>query len=187
MLKTLLPLFFIYSLKVYLSNYQLIPLARTSELIGTLTGQKISEGTIVYTTKNLYVKLAKVEEAIKEQLKKVEVLHPDESGMRSQGKTNLVHTASAEYLTHFAIHEKRGKQATIDIGIPPEFEGTMMHYHWKSYYFFTDCSHAECNAHHIRNLKGIHENFSHELAQDMANLLVKIKRQVEFLKEFVYT
>jgi hypothetical protein len=42
-----------------------------------------------------------------------------------------VHTASAEYLTHFAIHEKRGTQATIDIGIMPEFTGTMVHDHWK--------------------------------------------------------
>lgn len=59
----------------------------------------------------------------------------------------------------------------------------MVHDHWKSYYSFEDCTHAECNAHHIRTLKGIHENFSHEWAQDMGNLLVKIKRQVDLLKE----
>lgn len=103
--------------------------------------------------------------------------------MRSQGKTNWVHTASTEYLTHFAIHEKRGTQATIDIGILPEFTGTLIHDHWKPYYFFEDCTHAECNAHHIRTLKGIHENFLHEWAQDMGSLLVKIKRQVDSLKE----
>jgi len=171
------------ALMVYLSNYQLIPLARTTELIGALTGHKISQGTIVNATKNLFDKLEKVEDTIKEQLKKVEVLHTDESGMRSQGKINWIHTASTECLTHFAIHEKRGKQAAIDIGILPEFEGTMIHDHWKPYYFFTDCTHAECNAHHIRNLKGIYETFSHEWAQDMMSLLVKIKRQIDFLKQ----
>jgi transposase len=103
--------------------------------------------------------------------------------MRSQGKTNWVHTASTEYLTQFAIHEKRGTQATIDIGILPEFTGTLIYDHWKPYYFFEDCTHAECNAHHIRTLKGIHENFLHEWAQDMGSLLVKIKRQVDSLKE----
>lgn len=171
------------ALMVYLSNYQLIPLDRTSQLIGALTGQKISQGTIVNATKKLYKKLEEFEYALKEQLKNAEVLHTDESGMRSQGKTNWVHTASTEYLTHFAIHEKRGTQATIDIGILPKFTGTMVHDHWKSYYFFEDCTHAECNAHHIRTLKGIHENFSHEWAQDMGSLLVKIKRQVDLLKE----
>lgn len=175
------------ALMVYLSNYQLIPLDRTSQLIGVLTGQKISQGTIVNVTKKLYNKLEDFEYALKEQLKKADVLHTDESGMRSQGKTNWVHTASTEYLTHFAMHEKRGKQATIDIGILPEFTGTMVHDHWKSYYFFEDCTHAECNAHHIRTLNGIYENFSHEWAQDMGSLLVKIKRQVDLLKETGYT
>ena len=171
------------ALMVYLSNYQLIPLSRTAELISALTGQKISQGTIVNVTKNLYHKLESAEIAIKEQLIKADVLHSDETGMRSQGKINWVHSASTESFTHFAMHKKRGKQAAIDIGILPAFEGTLVHDHWKTYYFFTDCTHAECNAHHIRNLKGIHENFSHEWAQDMASLLVKIKRQIESLKD----
>lgn len=170
------------ALMVYLSNYQLIPLSRTAELITALTGQKISQGTIINVTKNLYQKLESAEVAIKNQLIKADVLHSDETGMRSQGKINWVHSASTESFTHFAIHKKRGKQAALDIGILPAFEGTLVHDHWKSYYFFTDCTHAECNAHHIRNLKGIHENFSHEWAQDMASLLVKIKRQIESLK-----
>lgn len=173
----------IQALMVYLSNYQLIPLDRTTELIGALTGQKISQGTIVNVTKKLYKKLEEFEHNLKEQLKKADVLHTDESGMRSQGKTNWVHTASTEQLTHFAIHKKRGTQAAIDIGILPEFTGTLVHDHWKPYYFFKDCTHAECNAHHIRALKGIHENFSHGWAQDMGSLLVKIKRQVDSLKE----
>lgn len=121
------------ALMVYLSNYQLISLDRTTELIGALTGQKISQGTIVNVTKKLYSKLEEFEYTLKEQLKKADVLHTDESGMRSQGKTNWVHTASTEHLTHFAIHEKRGTQATIDIGILPEFTGIMVHDHWKSY------------------------------------------------------
>jgi transposase len=69
---------------VYLSNYQLIPLDRTTELIGALTGQKISQGTIVNVTKKLYKKLEEFQYALKEQLKKSYVLHTDESGMRSQ-------------------------------------------------------------------------------------------------------
>ena len=39
------------------------------------------------------------------------------------------------------------------------------------------------SAHHIRNLKGIYENWGHEWAKDMIELLIEIKEQVESLKE----
>ena len=77
---------------------------------------------------------------------------------------------------------KRGAIATNEIGILPEFEGTMVHDHWKPYYTFTNCTHAECNAHNIRILKGIHENFKHIWAMNMASLLIEIKREVDSLK-----
>ncbi len=141
------------------------------------------KGTIVNATKRFYNSLEKAEENIKEQLKKSEVLHVDETGMRSLGKLNWVHTASTEYLTHYAIHDKRGTKATKDIDILPNFTGTMVHDHWKPYYTFTDSTHAECNAHHMRNLKGIHENLNHQWAQDMGSLLVEIKKAVDAFKE----
>ncbi|MCB2313688.1 transposase [Clostridium tagluense] len=120
------------ALMVYLSNYQLVPLARTTEIIKNLTGKNISQGTIVNANKRLYDSLEKFEEAIKEQLKKVEILHTDESGLRLKGKINWVH--------------------------------------------------AECNAHNMRILKGIHENFGHTWAINMGTLLIEIKRQVDSLK-----
>jgi transposase len=45
------------ALMVYLSNCQLIPFDRTTELIGALTGRKISQDTIINVTKKLYKKL----------------------------------------------------------------------------------------------------------------------------------
>jgi len=77
-----------------------------------------------------------------EQLKKAEVLHTDESGLRLKGKINWVHVASTSTITHYAIHKKRGAIATNEIGILPNFEGTMIHDHWKPYYTFTNCTHA---------------------------------------------
>jgi transposase len=170
------------ALMVYLSNYQLVPLARTTEIIRNLTGKNISQGTIVNANKRLYDRLEKFEESLKEQLKKAEVLHTDESGLRSEGKINWVHVASTNHATHFSMHKKRGTIATNEIGILPEFEGTMVHDHWKPYYTFTKCTHAECNAHNIRILKGIHENFEHMWAMNMGSLLVEIKREIDSLK-----
>ena len=170
------------ALMVYLSNYQLVPLARTTEIIKNLTGKNISQGTIVNANKRLYDSLEKFEVAIKEQLKKTEVLHTDESGLRSKGKINWVHVASTNHATHYAMHKKRGAIATNEIGILKEFEGTMVHDHWKPYYTFAKCTHAECNAHNMRILKGIHENFGHIWAMNMGSLLIEIKREVDSLK-----
>lgn len=170
------------ALIVYLSNYQLVPIARTTEIVKNLTGKNISQGTIVNANKRLYDGLEKFEEALKQKLKKAEVLHTDESGLRSEGKINWVHVASTNRATHYAMHKKRGAIATNEIGILQEFEGTMVHDHWMPYYTFTKCTHAECNAHNIRILKGIHENFAHIWAMDMGSLLIEIKRKVDSLK-----
>ena len=61
------------------------------------------------------------------------------------------------------------------------FNGTAVHDHWKPYYTFEDCTHAECNAHNLRYLKEIYENFNHEWAKNMAGLLIELKKQVEEL------
>lgn len=170
------------ALMVYLSNYQLVPLARTTEIIKNLTGTNISQGTIVNANKRLYNGLQNFDDTLKEKLKKAEVLHTDESGLRLKGKINWVHVASTNRATHYGMHKKRGAIATNEIGILQEFEGTMVHDHWKPYYTFTKCTHAECNAHNIRILKGIHENFAHIWATNMGSLLIEIKRKIDSLK-----
>jgi transposase len=177
----------IQALMAYLTNYQLLPLERTTEIISDIIGQNVSEGTLVNVNSRLHKKLEEVETSIKEQLKASEVVHFDETGLRKDGKTQWLHSASTEHLTHYAVHDKRGASATNEIGILPDFLGTAVHDHWVPYYTFTNCSHAECNAHNLRNLKGIYEDYKHEWAKDMAALLVEIKRLVDKLKSEGYT
>jgi len=166
----------------YLTQYQLIPLERAAEAVQDITGQAISEGTLVNAAHALYEKLEAPVEGIKQKVTDSDVAHFDETGMRSEGKTKWMHVASTEKLTYYAVHEKRGEKAARDIGILPDFKGTAVHDHWKPYYRFNDCTHAECNSHHLRSLKDVVENYHQDWADEMAGLLIEIHRRVEELK-----
>ena len=63
------------------------------------------------------------------------------------------------------------------MGVLPEFNGTLIHDHWKPYYKI-DCTHALCNAHHIRELTKAWEQDDQAWAQDMKNLLETINSAV---------
>ena len=63
------------------------------------------------------------------------------------------------------------------IGILPNFSGVLCHDHWKPYYKYK-CSHALCNAHHLRELERVIEIDKHNWAQQMQDLLVQANEEV---------
>jgi transposase len=166
----------------YLTQYQLIPLERAAEAIEDITGQAISEGTLANSAYALHESLGAPVSEIKQKVIDSDVAHFDETGMRSEGKTKWMHVASTKTLTYYEVHEKRGEKAAQAIGILPDFKGTAVHDHWKPYYSFNDCTHAECNSHHLRSLKDVAENYHQEWANKMAGHLVEIYHRVEDLK-----
>lgn len=64
-----------------------------------------------------------------------------------------LHVTSDEKYTYYKAHEKRGKQATEDIGILKCFNGTAVHDCFKTYHQYINCDHALCNAHILREIK----------------------------------
>ncbi len=63
------------------------------------------------------------------------------------------------------------------VGILPKFRGILCHDHWKPYYKY-DCTHALCNAHHLRELEGVWEEDKQQWAKDAKSLLEEMNRAV---------
>ena len=70
------------------------------------------------------------------------------------------------------------KQATDDIGILPEFTGLALHDHRQSS-FRHQCGHALCNAHHLRELTFIEEQYQQPWASESKELLLPVNAAVE--------
>jgi transposase len=109
---------------------QLLPYARTAELLADLCGCHLSPGTLEAFVAEGADRLIETEEQVKQALREAEVRG---TGIRVQGVLHWLHVARTDKLTHYAVDRKRGKVATNAIGILPQFHGTMEHDSYSSY------------------------------------------------------
>jgi transposase len=163
----------------YLNDQQLLPLARTCEVLGDFYGHTPAQALVLDANTAVVTEIAPSLAAIKQQLIAAEVAHFDESGLRIEGRLQWLHVASTADLTYYAVHAKRGQDGMRAIGILPAFRGRAVHDHWQPYFAFDDCRHALCNAHHLRELLLVAEQYAQPWAETMIHLLLDIKAEVD--------
>ena len=163
---------------LYLKNYCLLPYDRAAEVFEDFFGIPISPGTLVTMNSDGGKRLKEVTERIKEGIRNSAFAHFDETGMRIGGKLHWLHVASTEALTYYLPHKKKGGIAIDEIGILPFFEGTAVHDGFKSYFNYF-CDHGLCNAHHLRELICVYEDFDQQWAQQMIDFLLEVKERRE--------
>ena len=167
------------ALVVYLRGYQLLPSARTAELLKTIFKAPVSEGTLDTVLREAADNLSGFMGDIKEFMIQVGVAHFDETGLSQNGKNHWLHTVSTPEATYYAMHPKRGTEAIEDIGILPRFRGTAIHDSWAPYFQYEQCWHGLCNAHHLRELVFIKEQLKKSWADAMIGCLCQIKAKVK--------
>ena len=89
-----------------------------------------------------------------------------------------MHVPATEYLTHSAVHPKRGKAALDAIGILAAFQGGSVHDGWRSYWQLL-CQYALCNVHHLRELTFLYEEQWQAWAAELQELLLASLAAVE--------
>jgi len=173
----------IKALAVYFSKHQMIPYDRLSAILQVIYGQRISKGSLVNFNKLCYGNLESIEYNIKQKLLESDVIHCDETGIKVNGKLQWTHVVSNENYTFLKVHKKRGQEAINEIDILPNYENIAVHDFWKSYDSYTNCIHAACGAHILRELVAITELEKQKWAKPVYDLLMRIKESVDMSKQ----
>jgi transposase len=166
---------------VYLMEGQLLPSHRVCELLTDLVGVTISEGTLYTTRDQCFEHLEPIAQGIHQAIQAAAVVHFDETGMRVNQRLWWLHVASTHGLTDYCVHPKRGQVAMDEMGILPGFDGKAVHDGWPSYWSY-GCEHFLCNAHHLRELQYLWEQYGQGWAVQMSLLLATIHHCVEAVK-----
>lgn len=159
---------------VYLTQWQLLPLRRSADLLSHLFETPVSAATVLGAIAEASQALAPAVEDIKAGILASEVVCFDETGQRVNGRLNWLHSAGTGELTWYGSHQKRGRLAMDAFGILPNFTGTAVHDGWASYRDFP-CQHSLCNAHHLRELIHVGETTGQAWAETMIDFLCHAK------------
>ncbi len=163
---------------VYLSQYQLLPYNRIEEYFSDQMGLPLSAGTVSNFNKKAFENLTNFEKSLKQQLINGNILHADETGINVNGTQHWLHGNTNEDWTYLFPHKKRGKEAMDAMGVLPEYQGALVHDHWKPYYKYHDIVHNLCNAHHLRELERAYEQDNQKWAKTLQELLLKMNDEV---------
>jgi transposase len=171
------------ALATTLNSYGMVSVDKTSKILSDVLNTHISAGTVMSMIDECAGKCQADVSEIKEELKKSEVLNADETGIRADGKTQWTHVVCDDNATLFTVSPKRGKDGSDKSGVLSEYEGVIVHDCWKSYFKYDDATHALCNAHILRELKGAYETTEQEWCNEMTSLLCEMKGVKERYQE----
>jgi len=163
---------------VYLSMFQMLPYDRIQSMFADQYGIPLSAGSLVNFNRDANERLMPFDGLARQWLTTEPVLHADETGLNINGKRHWLHVLSAPECTLFGLSTKRGTEAMNAMGVLPSYKGTLIHDHWKPYYTY-GCTHALCNAHHLRELIYAHEEDGQRWAMNVHTLLLELRDAVE--------
>jgi transposase len=168
----------VQALAVYLSQFQLLPMERISELFADLQLGQISQGSLA----NWIAEAARILEPTTHTLKRLllgsRLDHVDETGGRVKGVLHWFHVNATKWLTLYSWHRKRGQEAMDTIGILPQYAGRAIHDRLSSYDDYS-CQHSVCGAHLLRDCLWVAEREKQLWAKAMYELLQGMAKAAE--------
>ena len=157
---------------------QMISLNRVQKELKTIIGTIISETTLLGYLMRLYIALESWEIQEREKILQMSCINVDETSCRVKKKNYWIHVYSSGEITLKFLHRKRGREAIEDIDIIPKYSGVMVHDCWSAYLSYSNCSHALCGSHLLRELTFTIEVHQYRWAINIKNLLREINQKV---------
>jgi transposase len=171
----------IKALAVYLSIFQLLPVARVSQLLCDLFHTSFSQASVLEACQNSAQRVTPVQEQIKAAFQHSQMMHHDETGFRVLKKRWWLHVACPRAYTLYLAHPKRGDEALKAMNMLPGYQGISVH-DTLAMSLSYPCHHALCVAHYVRELTSAHEPFQQSWAEPMQRLLRSIHLHVELAR-----
>jgi transposase len=160
---------------VLLNVHYKLPFKKIQLLFSDLFGYPINESTISLAGEICYEKLEESERIIKSKIVADNVVHADETGLRTAGKLHWLHTATTQLYTYLFVHEKRGSGAIqSNKSILRDYIGWLVHDCWASYFNLVKLKHAICGAHILRELEGLIETRETKWAKVFKSFLLSV-------------
>ena len=146
---------------------------RVHDFLSAALDLPVSAGTVCVMVKELAFRVEGTVRAIVRALMASPVNNADETGFRVEGVLYWLHSVCNELFTYLAVQKKRGEEGMRTIGFLPEYHGVIVSdCRGGAYWKFDNLSHSICNAHILRELKGVHESDpAQSWVEDMRSLL----------------
>jgi len=140
----------------YLRGAQFLPFGRCASALEVLCGLRVVPATVLAAVREAADRLGPFVDRVRLLLRQVAVLGADETPAWVDGGWRYVHVACTPTLT--LLHAGGRSKADIDAGgVLAGFSGVLVRDGYAGYDHLADAVHAECGAHLLRALKGVHD------------------------------
>jgi transposase len=167
------------ALGVSLTSQYLLPVQRATDLLSLLAGQTVSPATLLNAEQRVLDTIGPSIASIHDLLRSAPAVHFDETGFFVETHRHWLHVACTKLLTEYTAHRKRGTEAHADARILPGYTGTAVHDGYASYFKHTDCRHALCGVHLLRELTFLAEECGANWARKLRRSILVMKRAAD--------
>ena len=162
---------------VYLRGAQYLPFGRATHALDVLCGMRVAPGTVLSAVREAVDRLGPFIDRVRVLLRAQAVIGADETPAWVDGGWKYVHVACTDMLT--LLHTGSRSKEDIDAGgVLAGFTGVLVRDGYAGYDHITTATHAECGAHMLRALKGVHDTDpdGQQWAEAMSNTLLIAKK-----------
>jgi transposase len=140
----------------YLRGAQFLPFGRAADALEVLGGLRVVPATVLAAVREAANRLGPFVDRVRLLLSEAAVIGADETPAWVDGGWKYVHVACTPMLT--LLHAGSRSKADIDAGgVLLGFTGVLVRDGYAGYDHLSTAVHAECGAHLLRALKGVHD------------------------------